>query len=370
MKILVNCSNLKMGGGLQVAHSFLHEIKSCKQHFFFIVLSTSLRKQIDFNKFDENFKFLIYDVHPNIFKIITGHDVFLNRQVKKENIDVVFSVFGPSYWKPRVKHIVGYAKPHYVYRDSPFFKNLSLTESLKLKIKGCFQLIDFSKNNDKLITENKDVSLRLQKIFKKKEIYTVSNYYNQIYDKPEEWNKDVKLTRFDGFTLLTISANYPHKNLSIIPKVIKYLINKYPTFNFRFVVSLKKESLYYIGDRSIDDHLVYLGKLNIDQCPYIYSQVDAVFLPSLLECFTATYPEAMIMQKPILTSNLDFAKGLCGEGAVYFDPLDPSDIGEKIYELAADKKKQQVIRKAGMNRLKYFDSYSERAKKYLEIIVE
>ena len=28
MNILINCSNLKVGGGMQVAHSFLNEIKN------------------------------------------------------------------------------------------------------------------------------------------------------------------------------------------------------------------------------------------------------------------------------------------------------------------------------------------------------
>lgn len=38
-------------------------------------------------------------------------------------------------------------------------------------------------------------------------------------------------------------------------------------------------------------------------------------MPSLLECFTATYPEAMRMERPIVTTDLAFAQGLCGEAA-------------------------------------------------------
>ena len=56
-----------------------------------------------------------------------------------------------------------------------------------------------------------------------------------------------------------------------------------------------------------DERIEYLGKININQCPHLYVQSDAVFLPTLLECFSASYAEAMLMKKPIITSDLGFA---------------------------------------------------------------
>ena len=34
----------------------------------------------------------------------------------------------------------------------------------------------------------------------------------------------------------------------------------------------------------------------------------------------------MFHQRPIFTSDMDFARGVCGEAAFYFDPLDATDI--------------------------------------------
>ena len=46
MNILINCSNLKFGGGLKVAHSFLNEVKKgYKQHKFIVVLYSNLYDQ-------------------------------------------------------------------------------------------------------------------------------------------------------------------------------------------------------------------------------------------------------------------------------------------------------------------------------------
>lgn len=370
MRILINCSNLKIGGGLQVAHSFINQLKSNNEHFFVIILSRILESQIDTSEFGSNFKFSSYDISPNIKKIITGKDFYLNKKVEDEQIETVFSVFGPNYWKPKVRHFAGYAKPQYVYTDSPFFKTLSIFASLKLRVKKVFQMFDFKNNNQLLITENEDVSKRLRVILKNKEIHTITNYYNQVFDFKNEWDNRIKLPAFEGFSLLTISANYPHKNLQIIPKVIHYLNQNYKDFNFRFVLTIDKEELGKNLDGRIMERMFSLGKVNINQCPGLYSQSDAVFLPTLLECFTATYPEAMRMQKPILTSDLNFATGLCKDAAIYFDPLNPKDIGDKIYELAYNKELINNLVLNGENQLKNYDTYVTRAKKYLDIITK
>ncbi len=176
------------------------------------------------------------------------------------------------------------------------------------------------------------------------------------------------LPKFDGFSMLTISANYPHKNLQIIPKVISYLNENYKDFNFRFVLTVKNEELFKSCDENILKRVLTIGAVNINQCPGLYSQSDAIFLPTLLECFTAAYPEAMRMRKPILTSNLNFATGLCEDAAQYFAPLNPKDIGDIIYELANNKELRNNLVLKGIDQLKKYDTYEKRAEKYLEII--
>jgi glycosyltransferase involved in cell wall biosynthesis len=245
-----------------------------------------------------------------------------------------------------------------------FFKQISLLSQIKLKLKKLVQLHDFNKNSDILISENKDVSAKLKVLFKDKKIHTVTNYYNQTFDNPGEWIDDLPISNFDGFTLLTISANYPHKNLDIIPKVVNYLKQVYPKFKFRFVLTISPESL---RTKAIDS-IVFLGKVKVNQCPPLYNIADAVFLPTLLECFTATYPEAMRMSTPILTADLNFARGLCGKAAVYFDPLDVASIGDSIYNLSRNQKLIGELIKEGKNQLKKYDSYQDRADKYIEII--
>ena len=366
MNILINCSTLKIGGGLQVAHSILKEMQEYPQHNYIVVISVEFAALIEREVFPDNFSLILYSTKITISSI-WGRNKFLDKIVHDYSIDKALTIFGPAYWKPKVQHICGYAKPHYVYKNSPFFKDLSTSQRFRLKVKE-FLHLHFFKMADVLVTENQDVTTNLKKLIRKESIYTITNYYNQVFEKELEWDKSLKLPDFEGTTMLTISANYPHKNLRVIPKVVEYLIYKYPTFSFRFIITVEKKQFEDIVDNAISQYIVFLGKVNVTSCPFLYKQSDIMFLPTLLECFSASYAEAMIMDIPILTSDLDFAKGLCGDAAVYFDPLSVADIADKIHSLSTDSEKRKKLILEGHTQLEKFDNYKERAYKYLELL--
>lgn len=363
MNILINCSNIVIGGGIQVAHSFLNELKHINGHAFVIVLSSKLDELIDKKLFSAKFTFFKYNINASPKKTIFSNDKFLDGLVLKYNIEKVFTVFGPAYWRPKVTHVCGYAKPHYIYKSSPFFKIISRKKKTTLKLKEFFHILDFKKNSDILITENPDVSKSLSERINKR-VYTVTNNYNQIFDSPENWNQIV-LPSFDGDYLLTVSADYPHKNLKIIPEVIS-ILQKKGVNKFKFVVTLNENALS--SNPQINQDIIYLGKVSINQCPSLYEQSKYMFLPTLLECFSASYAEAMKMEKIILTSDLDFARGICRDAAIYFNPLDPNEIVDKLLDIDKNKELQEVILKNGLKRLEEFDTSKQRAQKYLEII--
>ena len=74
------------------------------------------------------------------------------------------------------------------------------------------------------------------------------------------------------------------------------------------------------------------------------------------------------MEKPILTSDLSFARGICEDAAIYFDPVNADNIAEKIYILCTSEKLQKKLKKEGITQLEKFDSSKTRAEKYLKII--
>ncbi|NOX15527.1 MAG: glycosyltransferase family 4 protein, partial [Epsilonproteobacteria bacterium] len=163
------------------------------------------------------------------------------------------------------------------------------------------------------------------------------------------------------FRFIYISHNHPSKNLEIINEVLPLI----DILNVKFVLTIDDESYKKIFNNS--QNIINLGAISQKSCPSVYAQCDAVFAPTLLETFSATYPEAMKMKKPILTSNYSFATDVCEDSALYFDPLDPKDIAIKIKELINNKILQNELIEKGKKRVKNFETAKSRTEKYLTL---
>ena len=134
----------------------------------------------------------------------------------------------------------------------------------------------------------------------------------------------------------------------------------------RFVLTFNENEMAVPDD--IRHYFLFLDKVDIAQCPNLYEQCDIMFMPTLMECFTATYPEAMRMGKPIVTTDLEFAHGLCGDSACYYSAIDPRAAAEAIYKVATNKEYAAQLVANGKEQLKKFDNYEQRATKLLSIL--
>src|SRR5690606_10275866 len=110
-----------------------------------------------------------------------------------------------------------------------------------------------------------------------------------------------------------------------------------------------------------------VGPVRPEECPALYQECDGLFLPTLAECFSASYPEAMKMEKPIVTTDLGFAKSICGTAALYFEPMDAIAAAEQIKKLISSPYLQDRLIKQGKQELKKFDTPRSRAEKYLQL---
>jgi glycosyltransferase involved in cell wall biosynthesis len=84
------------------------------------------------------------------------------------------------------------------------------------------------------------------------------------------------------------------------------------------VITLPVDVFKSIFNEKYYKYVYNLGPIPIPECASLYKECDAMFLPTLLECFSASYIEAMYMEKPIVTSDLDFAHTVCGNSALNF----------------------------------------------------
>ncbi len=358
MILIINTVNLKIGGAFQRSISFLKELKEIGKDEYHIFYNKDIGKQIDVLSYPNNFNFYKFEHSPASLKYRTKIVKEFNRLEKKINPDVVFSFVGPCYWRPKSPHLVGYGIPHIVYDDYEYVKKYSW----KVKLEMIYKKFWTKKEADYYVVQTEDVGERLAERIDvpKSKIYLVSNGIGKQYLGVEP------VTRESGKVkkLLMISTYRPSKNFEIINDVIPYL--KEDIFDYEFHITIKDED-YQKSFKGMEQWVKNHGHVFAKDCPPLYNEADAMFLPTHLECFSASYPEAMKMRRPILTSNLSFATTVCDDAALYFDNQDPKEIANKIKELFHTQGLYDAMVDKGEKRLKFFDDSRGQALKYIGI---
>jgi len=370
MKLIINASNLYGSGGMQVAYSFIHECRKFPQHEYHVFLCPKLTVQIDEKIFQPNFHFYHSSLIPAPFGKARKEMLRLSRLEMEISPDVVFTVFGPTYWTPRAPHLMGFAMPHFVYTDSPFYQVISLKENIIWKLRGIVKMWYCKHNSRFYHVETEDVRQRLASKLKVpiENIFTVGNTYNAAYESfnPEAADLSILPDMIGTFNLVCISGSFEHKNLDVLNRVIPEL-KRIGVHDVRFVLTIEHEKTELLFNDEAREWIYNTGPVPVDVCPVLYYKADAVFLPTLLECFSANYPEAMKMERPLVTSGMSFAKTICGDAALYFDPVNPVDIAAKIKMLRYDSGLRSTLVERGRKVLRTLNTAESRAHQYLDL---
>lgn len=365
MKIIIDNSNLVVGGGIQVGSSFLNDLRKIKnKNEYHVIQSLYSKENIDKELFPSNFVF--YDLNEKAIKSIRERIKAVKIIEQSVKPDVIFVTFGPSYHKSICPKIVGFAIPYIVYPDSPYFDNISLGEKLKLKMLSFIKIKSFNRNSNDLIFETENA----QNIYKTKapygiKLHTVNNTLNEIFYEKERW-ENLNCMIPETINILCLTANYPHKNVKIIPKVIDVLKSKFNFHKFNFIITLEEDHLMF--DNKYKENITYIGKVPMKEIPNLYLKSNMLFMPTLLEVFSTTYLEAMYMKIPIIASDMPFSRDICGEAALYCKATNPEEYANAIYQVVTDSAiKDQLVANGTVN-MKRFGTSMNRTQSYLNII--
>lgn len=367
MRIVINTAHQRFGGAVQVALSFIHECIHYREHEYHVWLGHGVGNAIDTNGFPENFSFYKHDFGPIGFRTIPLIQKMLSKLEDQIKPDVIIATSGPSYFNSNAPQIIGFNLPLYIYPESPYVQQMGFKQKFKLWLKKIAHFYYFKRDADAYVVQTDDVNKRVQKALGTSQVYTVTNMHSKFYLQDNHAIPKLPVKENDEIRLLTLSSYYPHKNLEIIPQVADLLI-KEGYNNVRFVVSLKPQDF----DKHIGSHpaIINVGPVSPQDCPSLYRECDFMFLPTLAECFSASYPEAMVMKKPIITTDLGFARSICEDAALYYEPKKASDACKKIKMLLNDLQLREDFKTKGILQLNKFDSSIIRAEKYLSICEE
>jgi glycosyltransferase involved in cell wall biosynthesis len=103
-----------------------------------------------------------------------------------------------------------------------------------------------------------------------------------------------------------------------------------------------------IAREGIGDQVRIIGHVPYTDLPALYAGAELFIFPSTCESFPNIFIEAMASGTPTLSSNRASMRELGRDGAVYFDPFEPDEIAAQIVRLWHDARSRQELREKGI----------------------
>jgi len=169
--------------------------------------------------------------------------------------------------------------------------------------------------------------------------------------------------------LLFVGSIEPRKNLLTLLRAYN-LLSKDEKANLPLIlVGFKgwenKEIMQEIEKNK--EHIRYLGYVTDMQLAHIYNLAAIFVYPSLYEGFGLPPLEAMACGTPVIVSNTASIPEVCGDAALYVEPMEIQDIKDKILMLANDKKLREELSQKSKAQAAYF-SWEKSADEHFEVI--
>lgn len=330
-KLLLDLSPIKSGGGAQLALNFIQYVSQpCASFEIHTVLVSDRFPFLESLK--GNYKLVIAPSESAARFLF--ENTKLRQYVKKNNITHTFTFFGPGLPTfKRVRQVVGVAYPILVYDDSSFWYHLPFKAKLVKRFQNLFRKIRLRKA-DHLIFETEVMRQRAM------DSGLICNESSVLAPSPTSFLRHSPIPAYTGILrILFLAGMAPHKNLWRLPEVLPKLQKM--DLNVEFFLSATKEQFikhcpYPIPHSSlklIDKYFCFLGHIPQNMIQTVYDQCSVVGNISDLESFSNNYMEAWLSGRPILASDRDFAREICGSTAIYVEPHDPESILQGLMQL-------------------------------------
>lgn len=372
VKVLINASNLVKGGAIQVAASFISQsLKDPAGISWHYAVSEQVATELKSLGFSAAGMSVISE-SPAHSSASRKKLLVLERQLDP---DVVFSVFGPVYLRFRAPHLMGVAVCWVTHSTWLAYSALpGWFRRLRAFARGIYSgyWLRFA---DRWVVEAENARRGMHRRLgiPLRRVAIVPNSCAEVFRDAEVPPAEVP-DENSVVRLVYVSAYYAHKNIEIIPEVAADLRRLAPERRFEFVVTLPESepALATIRTKAaklgVENSVVSVGRISLPQVIDLYRSAHICFMPSLLETFSANYPEAMSLGRPIIASDLDFAHAVCRDAAVYFDPSSSIAAANSIIDLINDRQRWRDCIEKGYQVLNSLPTSRQKHEMYVDAI--
>lgn len=147
-----------------------------------------------------------------------------------------------------------------------------------------------------------------------------------LIESPLQRNRPNKRTEL-GLRLFYPAATYPHKNHQLLSLIKKRHATAWPVSELLLTIPEN------VNPNPRISWIQCVDRLESNAVIRAYETTDALLFLSISESFGFPLVEAMWIGLPIICPNLPYARALCGNNAIYFNPDNVDSLQKAIVEL-------------------------------------
>lgn len=169
--------------------------------------------------------------------------------------------------------------------------------------------------------------------------------------------------------VLYVGNVYPHKNIPTLLSAISELNGEMLLIIVcaRSVFTERTEKL--IAKHNLQKYVKFLGNVSERELVSLYKNARALVFPSLIEGFGLPGLEAMAVGTPVIAARASCLPEVYEDAAIFFEPMDASELAQKINLVHTDLKLRQELVAKGKKQVKKY-SWAKMARQTWQIYQE
>jgi glycosyltransferase involved in cell wall biosynthesis len=366
IKIAIVAHSCRAGGGLIGTLDLLRALKKVSQkERFLLVCSTGYGYENI--ELPANTEYFVYTGGHSLLERYWFEHIKLPKIVERYGPDVIFAAGNIGLTKPSVPQAI-FIRQAYLFYDISYYPDIDWR--LRLRMAALKSKVKKSLRRTNLVFCQTPV---VKKRFSEEFSYPENQIDILRFPAPAEVKPKAGVKKpavmdesVNDLYILVLTRYMPHRNPGVlIPFCIRYhreLCSKGIKFITTVGDSVYRQADVFLKDISkhkLGDIIVNVGDLSREDVQIYFTYSDVLWMPTTLETLCLPYLEAMAMGVPILAPDLDFARYVCGEAAVFYDPWDIESLFNKIMLISEDTCLRKQLRQNGKVQLGDRKKFSE-----------
>ena len=373
MKILFNCTTNVVGGGVKNSAIFIKYARNYETIDWLFAVSIAVKDILD--------RWGICDERIHLFTSSPAKNRIARKDlleiVKQRQVKLVFTMAGPAYINFKIPHVMGVSNPYITHAGfQDFIRGKGLVDIFKMMLHVGYQTY-YARRADYWVFQT-DVA---RETFSKRVLVNcdkssvIANSIGDEFGKYFNSKPIHNISQDKTIIIFCPAADYPHKAVHLVPQ-IAYELKKLSdlSYDFKFIFTLRPDSDLWKMIASdtqrfgLKNQLENIGPYNYVDAISLFAAADIVFVPSLLETFSASYLEAFASKRTLIVSDKKFAHDICQNAALYINPVNAKETASVINNLICNYELQKKLIENGQAMLERFGTQRARVNKIVSLL--